>query len=103
VGGVDPATRTFQALRMAVNAEVEQLGLLLQLCRERLAPAGVAALISFHSLEDRAVKREFVQRELWQRVNSKPLLASDAEQAQNPRARSAKLRIARRMPPLELE
>ncbi len=97
VGGVDPATRTFQALRMAVNAEVEQLSLLLGLCRTRIAPNGVAALISFHSLEDRLVKREFVLREFWQRLSSKPITASDAEQAENPRARSAKLRAALRV------
>ena len=97
VGGVDPATRTFQALRMAVNGELPQLKTLLGLCRDRLAPTGVAAIISFHSLEDRLVKREFAERANWQRVTPKPLIASPAEQAQNPRARSAKLRVARRL------
>lgn len=102
VGGVDPATRTFQALRMAVNAELTQLDVLLGLCRKRVADGGIAAIISFHSLEDRAVKREFMQRETWQRITPKPLIASDAEQAQNPRARSAKLRVARRSRESEL-
>jgi 16S rRNA (cytosine1402-N4)-methyltransferase len=97
VGGVDPATRTFQALRMAVNAELDELGTLLELGRARLNPAGIAAFISFHSLEDRRVKREFADREQWQRLTPKPLVASDTEQAENPRSRSAKLRVGRRL------
>jgi len=96
IGGVDPATRTFQALRMAVNAELEQLGSLLALARERLCEGGVIAVLSFHSLEDRMVKRELRERELWDRLSSKPMLPSDEETARNPRSRSAKLRIARR-------
>ena len=97
VGGVDPATRTFQALRVAVNAELEQLPSLLTQARSLLVPDGVAAIISFHSLEDRIVKREFQDRGLWQRLSSKPLTAGDAELGRNPRARSAKLRAARRV------
>jgi len=96
IGGVDPATRTFQALRMAVNGELEQLGALLELARERLCEEGVIAVISFHSLEDRMVKRELKERELWQRASSKPMLPSSEETAHNPRSRSAKLRVARR-------
>ncbi len=97
VGGVDPATRTFQALRMAVNGEVDELRTLLSLARSALKPGGVAALISFHSLEDRLVKREFAKRDEWQRRSGKPIVASDEEQAKNPRSRSAKLRVAARL------
>jgi 16S rRNA (cytosine1402-N4)-methyltransferase len=97
VGGVDPATRTFQALRVAVNAELDQLPALLAQARQLLVPGGVAAIISFHSLEDRIVKREFLDRECWQRLSKKPLTAADAELDHNPRARSAKLRGARRV------
>jgi 16S rRNA (cytosine1402-N4)-methyltransferase len=104
VGGIDPATRTFQALRMAVNAELEQLTTLLAALPRLIAPGGVAVLLSFHSLEDRLVKRAFLNRESWQRLTPKPLGASDAELSQNPRARSAKLRAARRIDPsLDLE
>jgi 16S rRNA (cytosine1402-N4)-methyltransferase len=95
VGGVDPATRTFQALRMAVNAELEELATLLGSMGDILADGGVAVFISFHSLEDRLVKRAFVA-EGWAPLTKKPQMASDEECAQNPRARSAKLRAARR-------
>ncbi len=96
IGGIDPATRTFQALRIAVNRELEQLERLLALCPRIIAPGGVVAIISFHSLEDRLVKRALRERSLWDRMSNKPILASEAEQEQNPRARSAKLRAARR-------
>jgi 16S rRNA (cytosine1402-N4)-methyltransferase len=98
VGGVDPATRTFQALRMAVNGELEQLSRLLLHARELLLPEATAVVISFHSLEDRIVKREFAERERWQRLSSKPLQAGVEEIGANPRARSAKLRAARLCP-----
>jgi len=97
LGGVDPATRTFQALRIAVNAELDQLVNLLGSASSLLAPGGIAAIISFHSLEDRIVKRAFLQRDVWQRLSSKPILAGDRELSENPRARSAKLRAARRV------
>lgn len=97
VGGIDPATRTFQALRIAVNSELKELSSLLALGRSRLKPDGLLAVISFHSLEDRLVKREFQDRSLWQPLTKKPLIADDEEQAQNPRSRSAKLRVARRI------
>ncbi|MCA9595119.1 MAG: 16S rRNA (cytosine(1402)-N(4))-methyltransferase RsmH [Myxococcales bacterium] len=97
VGGIDPATRTFQALRIAVNDELAQLEGLLALAPRVLSPGGVAVFISFHSLEDRMVKRAFRDREVWQRLSTKPQVASDEEQAQNPRSRSAKLRAARRV------
>lgn len=97
VGGVDPATRTFQALRIAVNHELEQLQNLLAALPRILEPGGVAAILSFHSLEDRLVKRAFQERSVWQPLTKKPLVASDEESAANPRARSAKLRAARRL------
>ncbi len=97
VGGIDPATRTFQALRIAVNGELDQLTQLLELAPRIVRAGGVAVFISFHSLEDRLVKRAFADRGLWQRLNKKPLLASERERADNPRARSAKLRAARRI------
>jgi 16S rRNA (cytosine1402-N4)-methyltransferase len=95
VGGVDPATRTFQALRIAVNRELEELEALLASLPDVLADGAVAAIISFHSLEDRLVKRAF-QRAGWEPLTKKPLVASEEEQQQNPRSRSAKLRAARR-------
>ncbi len=96
VGGIDPATRTFQALRIAVNRELDELTALLQSMPDILAPGGVAAVLSFHSLEDRLVKRAFADRATWSPLTKKPLMASDEETAFNPRARSAKLRAARR-------
>lgn len=96
VGGVDPATRTFQALRIAVNKELEELESLLAALPSIIEPGGVAAIISFHSLEDRLVKRAFHDRALWQVLTKKPLVAGDEEGAANPRSRSAKLRSARR-------
>lgn len=98
VGGIDPATRTFQALRMAVNAELDQLSVLLETATRIVTPGGAVAIISFHSLEDRMVKYALRDSELWERAGKKPLVASDAEQAENPRSRSAKLRAARRLP-----
>lgn len=104
--GTDPATRTFQALRMAVNRELEQLVSLTGSLHTIVRPGGIAALISFHSLEDRSVKRCFQERALWTKATSKPVVPSTSEQDQNPRARSAKLRIATRtkltevLPPL---
>lgn len=94
VGGVDPATRTFQALRLAVNGELDELDRLLELAPSLVLPGGAAAFISFHSLEDRRVKRAFAHRDVWAPITKKPILASDPELEQNPRARSAKLRAA---------
>lgn len=114
--GLHPATRTFQALRMAVNREREELAALLAALPRVLRVGGRAAIISFHSGEDRAVKQAFNQ-ELkgcicppqlpycacgrWPRLallNRKPLMADDDEVAANPRARSARLRAVRRLP-----
>lgn len=96
IGGVDPATRTFQALRIAVNRELDELASLLGILHEVVRPSGVAALISFHSLEDRLVKRCFQERALWKRRSTKPETATEAECDGNPRSRSAKLRVATR-------
>jgi 16S rRNA (cytosine1402-N4)-methyltransferase len=97
IGGIDPATRTFQALRIAVNHELEQLEALLAVAPRLLSPGGVLAIISFHSLEDRLVKRAFLDAGIWQRLTTKPVVPSRAEMEQNPRSRSAKLRAARKV------
>jgi 16S rRNA (cytosine1402-N4)-methyltransferase len=97
IGGVDPATRTFQALRVAVNGELDELEQLLAAAPRVLAPGGVLAIISFHSLEDRLVKRAVRDRSLWRPLSKKPITASDEEITDNPRARSAKLRAAERL------
>ena len=95
-GRIHPATRTFQALRIAVNDELGVLDQLLQAAPAWLLPGGLFGVISFHSLEDRRVKTAFLADERLQRVTRKAVQASDAESTANPRARSAKLRIARR-------
>lgn len=110
------ATKTFQALRIAVNGELDQLSQALDAIPSVLAPKGVAAIISFHSLEDRAVKQAFrrlcgevdelprdlpilptVKQAEFEALTKKPLVASEAEAEANPRARSAKLRAVRRL------
>jgi 16S rRNA (cytosine1402-N4)-methyltransferase len=101
VGGVDPATRTFQALRIAVNRELEELESLLAALPDIVAPGGVAAILSFHSLEDRQVKQAFHAKETWETLWKKPLSAGDEERSINLRSRSAKLRAARRRAPRE--
>ena len=100
-GGIDPATRTFQALRIAVNDELGELDRLLAALPSVLADDGVAVLISFHSLEDRRVKRAFRGSDLLEPLTKRPLVAGDEERAANPRSRSAKLRAARRRPRAE--
>jgi 16S rRNA (cytosine1402-N4)-methyltransferase len=97
-GRIHPATRTFQALRIAVNDELAVLDRLLTAAPDWLLPGGLMAVISFHSLEDRRVKTAFASDARLQRVTRKALQASEVESAANPRARSAKLRIARRKP-----
>jgi 16S rRNA (cytosine1402-N4)-methyltransferase len=95
-GRIHPATRTFQALRIAVNDELGVLDRLLQQAPDWLESGGLLAVISFHSLEDRRVKTAFVSDDRLQRVTRKPLIASDAEAEAHPRSRSAKLRVAQR-------
>jgi 16S rRNA (cytosine1402-N4)-methyltransferase len=95
---IDPATRTFQALRIAVNDEMRSLERLLADLPRCLRPGGRAALISFHSLEDRRVKVAFKERALWEPLTKKPVTASIEEMASNPRSRSAKLRAAQKKP-----
>ncbi len=114
--GKDPATRSFQAIRMHLNQELGELEAILPQCIEALAPGGRLAVISFHSLEDRLVKR-FMRREAKGdpfpsdlpvpqallvprlRLLAKAVRASAAEIGQNPRARSAVLRAAERIAP----
>ncbi len=93
--GVHPATRTFQALRIAVNDELGRLDALLASLGDLLAPGGSAAIISFHSLEDRQVKHAFAdmnQTGRFRLLTRKPITAAEDEIANNPRSRSAKLR-----------
>lgn len=92
---IDPATRTFMALRIAVNAELDALERLLDSLPKLLKPGAVAAIISFHSLEDRLVKHAFAdlaKAGLARRLTPKPVIAGEAERDRNPRSRSAKLR-----------
>lgn len=112
---IHPATRTFQALRIAVNSELESVEAVIPMAVDLLKPGGRLAIISFHSLEDRLVK-EFFRREskdcicppnqpvctcghkaIIKEINRKPIVADEAEILANPRARSAKLRIAEKL------
>jgi 16S rRNA (cytosine1402-N4)-methyltransferase len=100
-----PAARTFQALRILVNRELANLEHLLRVLPDCLKPGGRAALISFHSGEDRLVKAAFkvgFQRGLYAQIADEPVRPTEAERAANPRARSAKLRWARRAAPNDL-
>jgi 16S rRNA (cytosine1402-N4)-methyltransferase len=99
VGGIDPATKTFQALRIAVNRELDQLDALLEELPAIVQPGGVAAIISFHSLEDRKVKQAFLDGSRYERLFKKPVIPGSAELEENPRSRSAKLRAARMITP----
>ncbi|HEV3081105.1 MAG TPA: 16S rRNA (cytosine(1402)-N(4))-methyltransferase RsmH [Gemmataceae bacterium] len=91
---IDPATRVFQALRIAVNDELGALERFLVALPRCLKPGGKAVIISFHSLEDRRVKQAFRDRAVWKVLTPKPVQAGDEELRNNPRARSAKLRAA---------
>ena len=93
---IDPATRTFQALRIAVNEELKWLEVALERLPGYLAPGGRLAVISFHSLEDRLVKNGFREDPRLEVLTPKPLVASEQEVAENPRSRSAKFRVAAR-------
>jgi 16S rRNA (cytosine1402-N4)-methyltransferase len=113
--GIHPATRTFQALRIAVNRELDSIEQVLPQAVESLAPGGRLAVISFHSLEDRIVK-QFFRRESRDcicpprqpvctcghkagltEITRRPIRPSEAETAQNPRARSSRLRVAEKI------
>jgi 16S rRNA (cytosine1402-N4)-methyltransferase len=98
-GRIHPATRTFQALRIAVNDELGVLDRLLAAAPDWLLPGGLFGVISFHSLEDRRVKTAFLADERLERITRKPLVADAAEEERNPRSRSARLRLARRRQP----
>jgi 16S rRNA (cytosine1402-N4)-methyltransferase len=94
-GKIHPATRVFQALRIYVNNELENVKKIVAELENVVAPGGRVAIISFHSLEDRLVKRAFMAMEKEgkaQRITKKPIQATRTEQLQNPRSRSAKLR-----------
>lgn len=116
---IHPATRAFQAIRIAVNRELEEIEKLLGVLAGLVRPGGRVAVISFHSLEDRIVKHAFTDpppvvqplsfpvepervRGPWQALTKKPIVPSKREVNDNPRARSAKLRIAERRPPQEV-
>ncbi len=113
--GKDPATRTFQAIRMLTNRELDELATLLHALPRVVAPSGLALFVTFHSLEDRAVKTAFKEAArgcicppslpvcgcgrtaTFEVVTKKPVVADADEVHENPRARSAKLRVARRL------
>jgi 16S rRNA (cytosine1402-N4)-methyltransferase len=100
-GGVHPATRTFQAIRIAVNREVESLAMFLKDAPALLAPGGRLAVIAYHSLEDRAVKesfRELGRTDSYQNLTAKVIKPTAREIVGNPRARSARLRCLERTP-----
>ena len=97
---IHPATRTFQALRIAVNDELTTIEAMLPQTLELLRPGGRLVVIAFHSLEDRLVKnfmRAGQQAGALKLINKKPLVATEAETRANPRSRSAKLRVAERL------
>jgi len=99
-GRIHPATQTFQALRIAVNNELDNLQKLLDSAPKLLKKGGHIAIISFHSLEDRIVKNNFkqnVERNIYKLITKKPIEATREEISVNRRARSAKLRIAQKI------
>lgn len=93
---IDPATRTFQALRIAVNGELKSLEIALRRIPDCLRPGGRLAVISFHSLEDRPVKEAFREDPRYEVLTRRPVRPGPEEIDRNPRARSAKLRVAAR-------
>lgn len=99
IGGIHPATKTFQALRIAVNNELEILKNVLPEAFEMLDKGGRLAVISFHSLEDRIVKHFFqsLPYAAAKIITKKPIIASEEEVKNNPRSRSAKLRVVEKI------
>jgi 16S rRNA (cytosine1402-N4)-methyltransferase len=96
---IHPATRTFQALRIYVNRELDEIRALMEAAPKLLKPSGRLVAISFHSLEDRIVKdslREGAHQGIWNILTKKPVVAGEDETEHNPRSRSAKLRAAER-------
>ncbi|MCY7320791.1 MAG: 16S rRNA (cytosine(1402)-N(4))-methyltransferase RsmH [Phormidesmis sp. CAN_BIN36] len=96
-GRIHPATRVFQSLRIAVNQELAVLETFVNQAPQWLKPEGKIAIISFHSLEDRIVKHRLKESPLLRVLTKKPIIAQEDELDENPRARSAKLRIAERV------
>ena len=99
---IDPATRTFQAIRIAVNDELKFLQETMNRLPQFLNLDGRAVIISFHSLEDRIVKRGINGNEMFEAINRKPIMASEEELDANSRSRSAKLRVAKRIEPIPM-
>ena len=95
-GRIHPATRTFQALRIVVNQELESLETFVKQAPSWLKPKGIIGIISFHSLEDRIVKHGFRNHDLLEVITKKPIVPQIEEQKANPRSRSAKLRFAQK-------
>lgn len=95
-GQIDPATRTFQALRIAVNEELKSLETALRRVPDCLKAGGRVGIISFHSLEDRRVKEAFRDDSRLEVLTKKPVRPGEAESCDNPRSRSSKFRVARR-------
>lgn len=98
--GIHPATQTFQALRICVNRELDDLRKLLESAPRALKKGGRLVIISFHSLEDRMVKdamREGAHAAVYRLLTKKPVVAGAEETGQNPRSRSAKLRAAEKL------
>ena len=98
-GHIHPATKTFQALRIYVNRELDEIRALLEAAPKLLKPSARLVVISFHSLEDRIAKdslREGARQGIWEILTKKPVTASEEEIERNPRSRSAKLRAAER-------
>ncbi|MBW4540891.1 MAG: 16S rRNA (cytosine(1402)-N(4))-methyltransferase RsmH [Myxacorys chilensis ATA2-1-KO14] len=96
-GRIHPATRSFQALRIFVNRELEVLETFIETAPQWLAPGGRLAIISFHSLEDRIVKHRLKESPFLKVLTKKPIVPQEDERRENPRSRSAKLRIAERL------
>ena len=97
---IHPATRTFQALRIYVNHELDEIRALMEAAPKLLKPSGRLVVISFHSLEDRIAKdslREGARQGIWEILSKKPITAGEEELERNPRSRSAKLRAAERV------